>query len=371
MEWEPKQDIIMANKETLEKLRVCIDEIDTGLLDLLNRRANCAKKIAEIKKSTSPDTPLYRPEREAELLRRIAERNHGPLGDRDAINLFREIMSVCLALEQEFKIGFLGPEGTFTHEAALKHFGRSVELKGCDSIEEVFRETEAETVSYGVVPVENSTEGSVNHTLDRLMDSPLIITGEVGLRVHHCLLGTGDSLADIKVVYSHQQPFQQCRRWLALHLPACEQLNVSSTADAAIRAKDTPNTAVIASAATAELYDLRVIERNIEDDPDNTTRFLIVGGCPVPPTGNDKTSILVSTRNRPGALVGLLKPLSKHGVSMTRIESRPARQTNWQYVFFIDMEGHREDGSLKTALTELGEEAGFFKLLGSYPRAVY
>ncbi len=361
----------MAEKNTLEQLRTRIDKLDADLLDLLNQRARYAQEIAEVKKDTMPDVPLYRPEREAELLQRIIERNRGPLSDEEAARLFREVMSACLALEQELKIGFLGPQGTFTQEAAVKHFGRSVRLKSLGSIDEVFRETEAKTVSYGVVPIENSTEGSVNHTLDRLMSSPLVITGEVELRVHHCLLGTAADLSGIKTVYSHQQPFQQCRHWFAAHLPACEQVSVNSTADAARRARENPAAAAIAGLGVAELYGLQVIAKNIEDDPDNTTRFLIIGHHPMPPTGSDKTSILVSTRNRPGALLRLLQPLSAHGVSMTRIESRPAQQKNWQYVFFIDMEGHCDDASLKAALAELNKEAGLFKLLGSYAKAVY
>ncbi len=361
----------MSEKDTLEQLRARIDELDAGLLDLLNQRARYAREIAEVKQGVSPDTPLYCPEREAGLLRRVIEHNRGPLSDEEAAKLFREIMSACLALEQELEIGFLGPQGTFTQEAAFKHFGRSVRLKSLDGIDEVFRETEAKAVAYGVVPVENSTEGSVHHTLDRLMDSPLTIVGEAELRIHHCLLGLSQDPSEIKAVYSHHQPFQQCRRWLASRLPACEQISVNSTADAARRAKEDQGAAAIAGIGVAERYGLCVIEKNIEDDPDNTTRFLIIGDHPVPPTGNDKTSVLVSTRNRPGALVRLLQPLSEHGVSMTRIESRPARQANWQYVFFVDMEGHCDDEPLKTALEALNREAGFFKLLGSYPRAVY
>ena len=356
-------------RDALKELRVRIDEIDVALLELLNRRASCAADVGKVKKDLAPGAPLYRPERETELLRRIVELNQGPLGDQDTARLFREIMSACLSLEQALEVGFLGPQGTFTHEAAFRHFGRSVRLKSLDSIEEVFRETEARTVTYGVVPIENSADGSVNHTLDCLTLSPLKIIGEVELRIHHCLLGSGGDRSGIKTVYSHQQSFQQCRRWFALHLPACEQVSVNSTADAARRAKQDLAAAAIAGVGVAELYGLQVIEKNVEDHPDNTTRFLIVGDHAVPPSSNDKTSILVSTRNRPGALVRLLQPLSDRGVSMTRIESRPAREANWQYVFFIDMEGHCEEEPVKSALAALGEEAGFFKLLGSYPKA--
>ena len=362
----------MSKIDALEKLRTCIDEIDNGLLDLLNQRAQYAKEIAKVKKEISPNPSFYCPEREAELLKRLAEinqTNQGILREQEITKVFREIMSVCLALEQELEIGFLGPQGTFTHEAALKHFGHSAQLKSLDSIDEVFREAESGSVAYGVVPVENSTEGSVHNTLDCLMDSTLMIVGELELRIHHCLVGCGDDISCIKTVYSHHQPFQQCRRWFALHLPNCKQIIVNSTAEAAQHVKENADTAVIASAAVAGLYGLQVIKKNIEDEPSNTTRFLIIGDHKVPSSGNDKTSILISTRNRPGALVHLLQPLSESGVSMTRIESRPARQANWQYVFFIDIDGHLEAEAVKSALLLLEKEAGFFKLLGAYPKS--
>ena len=358
----------MAERVTLEGLRAQIDEIDADLLKLLNRRARCAAKIAEAKQGKAPDESLYCPERETQVLQNLVEGNSGPLGSQELKNIFREIMSACLAVERLLEVGFLGPQGTFTHEAALKHFGRSARFRGLSSIREVFRETEAGTVAYGVVPVENSSEGSVNHTLDLLMDSPLLIVGEVELRIHHCLLGLATDVSRIKTVYSHQQSFQQCRGWFAENLPHCEQISVNSTADAARYAQGDAEVAAVAGAGVADLYDLQVIRKNIEDASANTTRFLVIGDHRVAPSGTDKTSILFSTRNRPGALVRLLQPLSNHGVSMTRIKSRPVRRTNWQYVFFIDIEGHCEDEAVKNALAQLEEEAGFFKSLGSYPR---
>lgn len=357
----------MSKKTTLEGLRAQIDEIDTSLLDLLSQRADYARKIAEAKQDTAPEDPVYCPEREAQVLRRLAERNRGSLGNREVAGIFREIMSACLALEQRLEIGFLGPQGTFTHQAALKHFGRSAQFRGLGSIGEVFRETEAETVKYGVVPVENSSEGSVGHTHDLLLDSPLLIVGEVGVRIRHCLLGSTSDLSGIRTVYSHQQSFQQCRGWLEAHLPACEQIGVNSTAEVARRIQNDPAAGVIAGVDVSDLHGLQVIERNIEDVPGNTTRFLVIGGHPVAPSGTDKTSVLFSARNRPGALARLLQPLSDHGVSMTRIESRPTRQADWRYVFFIDVEGHRQDKAVQAALARLEEQASFFKWLGSYP----
>ncbi len=358
----------MAERITLEGLREQIDEIDVSLLELLNRRASHAARIAEVKQGKAPGDPLYCPERETQVLRNLVEGNNGPLDSRQLTNIFREIMSACLAIEWPLEIGFLGPQGTFTHEAALKHFGRSARFKGLSSIREVFRETEAGTVSYGVVPVENSSEGSVNHTLDLLMDSPLLIVGEVEMRIHHCLLGLATDVSRIKTVYSHQQSFQQCRGWFSENLPGCEQISVNSTADAARYAQTSAEIAAVAGAGVAGLYGLMLIRRNIEDASGNTTRFLVIGNHRVTPSGTDKTSILCSTRNRPGALVRLLQPLSSHGVSMTRIKSRPVRRTNWRYVFFIDVEGHCEDEAVRDALAQLEDEAGFFKSLGSYPR---
>jgi len=304
------------------------------------------------------------------VLRKVMERNRGPLSDEEMARLFREIMSACLAVEQVMNIAFLGPEGTFTQAAALKHFGHSVKTLPMTSIADVFREVESGAASYGVVPVENSTEGVVNHTLDMFMQSSLTICGEVDLRVHHHLLSRQQDRKKLQRIYSHQQSLAQCREWLDAHLPDVERVSVSSNAEAARRAAEEDNTAAIASDVAAELYGLEVLKANIEDNPDNITRFLIIGHQAVPPSGDDKTSLLISTRNMPGALYQLLKPFAENDISMNRIESRPSRLTNWEYVFFIDINGHVQDEKVAQCLDTLREEAAMLKVLGSYPRAV-
>jgi chorismate mutase/prephenate dehydratase len=355
--------------DRLKELRARIDAIDAQLLRLIAERAECARSVAEVKRSNDSDSGYYRPEREAQVLRRVIEQNPGPLAGEEVARLFREIMSACLALEQPLRIGFLGPEGTFTQTAALKHFGHSVATAPLPAIDTVFREVESGGCHYGVVPVENSTEGVVNHTLDSFMSSPLKVCGEIELRIHHHLLAVGDSLADVKRVYSHQQSLAQCREWLDAHLVEAERITVASNALAAERAAADPEAAAIAGETAAELYDLRLLERNIEDHPDNTTRFLVVGREDVAPSGQDKTSLLVSATNRPGALYRLLRPLSENGISLTRIESRPSHCVNWEYVFFFDIEGHREEAGVAAALQALAGEADLVKVLGSYPKA--
>lgn len=360
--------------EGLLKLRTEIDEIDNELQLLLNRRASCALEVAKVKfgEAVNGDPVLfYRPEREAQVLRNVMQRNKGPLGDETVARLFREIMSACLALEEPMKIGFLGPEGTFTQEAALKHFGHSVVSVPFPSIDEVFREVEAGAVNYGVVPVENSTEGVVNHTLDSFFDSALSVCGEVELRIHHHLLVTkGQAKQDIKRIYSHQQSLAQCRKWLDSNWPNVERTAVSSNAEAARLAASEEGAAAIAGDMAAELYGLRKESSNIEDNPSNTTRFLIIGADSVPASGCDKTSILVSTRNQPGALYRVLEPFHRFGVSLNRIETRPAKVGTWSYVFFIDFEGHIEDEALQDLLGALSGAVSDLRILGSYPRAV-
>ena len=358
----------------LQHIRARIDLLDEQIQALINARASCAQEVAALKLNVSAQSPeatsFYRPEREAQVLRTVMARNTGPLSSEEMARLFREIMSACLALEQPMKIAFLGPEGTFTQAAALKHFGHSVTTVSHGSIADVFRDVESRVSHYGVVPVENSTEGIVNHTLDMFMNSPLQICGEVELRIHHNLLG---SLSDIKAitrVYSHQQSLAQCREWLEENLSGVEHVAVSSNAEAARRAAQEPGAAAIASEAAAQIYNLHILVANIEDEPDNTTRFLVIGPQSPPPSGSDKTSLLLSARNRSGALHHLLEPLSRHGISMTRIESRPSRRGMWDYVFFIDIEGHRQEPKVAQALQELGAEAAMLKVLGSYPGAV-
>jgi chorismate mutase/prephenate dehydratase len=356
--------------DKLADIRNRIDALDEELQRLISERAQLAKEVAEIKSKQGGDAQFYRPEREAEVLRKVLARNDGTLPGEEMARLFREIMSACLALEYPLNIAFLGPEGTFTQAAALKHFGHSVKTVPMAAIDEIFREVESGAAQYGVVPVENSTEGVINHTLDMFLQSSLTICGEVELRIHHHLLAATQDLSQIKKIYSHQQSLAQCREWLDAHLSGIERVSVSSNAEAARRAKEEQNVAAIAGEVTAEIYGLQVIESNVEDNPDNTTRFLIIGKQSVNPSGDDKTSLLVSAPNKPGSLHRLLKPFSDNDVSMTRIESRPSRLANWEYVFFIDINGHVKDEKVAHCLDAVRADASMFKVLGSYPKAV-
>jgi chorismate mutase/prephenate dehydratase len=360
----------MNEEQQLAEIRDRIDDLDRQIQELLNARAAAAQDVARIKRASDPEAVYYRPEREAQVLRMVKLRNQGPLSAEAMARLFREFMSECLALELPLKVGFLGPEGTFTHGAALKHFGHAVTTVSMAAISDVFQEVESGSCHYGVVPVENSSEGVVSHTLDMFLNSPLQICGEVTLRIHHNLLGSGPDIGDLKIVYSHQQSLAQCRGWLDRHLPFVERVPVGSNAEAAQRAAEGRHSAAIAGAMAAELYGLQVLAPNIEDDPGNTTRFLVIGQQAVPPSGDDKTSLLLSTRNEAGGLHRLLAPLAEHGISMTRIESRPSRRSNWDYVFFVDIQGHRDDDKVATALTSLMQQSGMYKELGSYPKAV-
>lgn len=359
-----------TDAEGLEPLRDAIDEIDAELVTLLNRRAELASRVGELKRSHGERPDFYRPEREARVLRRAIERNPGPLHPEEVARLLREVMSACLAAEQPLRVGFLGPEGTFTQAATLKHFGHSIRTQPLASVEEVFRDVESGDSDFGVVPIENSIEGVVDHTLDMFLSSPLKVCGEVELRIHHCLLANGTDLAAIEKVYAHQQGLAQCRHWLGSKLPGAAQIPVASNADGAQRAAADPTAAAIASDAAAELYGLQIIAANIEDQPDNTTRFLVIGQRSTPPSGDDKTSLLFSTANKPGALYRVLGTFAEHGISMTRIESRPSRRGIWDYVFFVDIEGHTDDAAVAQALQALENSAAMVKVLGSYPRAV-
>ena len=353
----------------IKTLREKIDALDEKVQSLISERAQLALDIAETKQQEGSDN-FYRPEREAEVLRKVLERNRGPLTNETMARLFREIMSACLALESRLRVAFLGPEGTFTQEAALKHFGHFIDTAPLAAIDEVFREVESGNAQFGLVPVENSTEGVINHTLDMFMASPLKICGEVELRIHHHLLGKGIDPKNARRVVSHQQSLAQCREWLDANLPAIERAAVASNAEAARIAAAEPGTIAIAGDTAARLYGLDVLAANIEDRPDNTTRFLVIGKLETAPSGNDKTSLLLSSRNRPGALQRLLAPLAKNRINMTRIESRPSHQSMWEYVFFIDIDGHAKERKVAKALALLEKEAAFLKLLGSYPKAV-
>ncbi|NBC13821.1 MAG: prephenate dehydratase [Gammaproteobacteria bacterium] len=360
----------MSSEDRLAPIRERIDAIDAELLRLISERADCAREVAKIKDAAGQTTHYYRPEREAEILRRIKAQNPGPLDDEEIARLFREIMSACLALERPLSVGYLGPEGTFTQAAALKHFGHSVRTQPFGTIGDIFREVEAGSCNFGVVPVENSTEGVVSHTLDMFARSPLLIAGEVMLRIHHHLLSRATEIGAVRKVYSHQQSLAQCRGWLDRHLPAAERIAVGSNAEAAKLAARSGDCAAVAGEAAAELYELRSLAQRIEDEPGNTTRFLIIGREDAPPSGRDKTSLLLSCRNEAGGLHRLLTPFAEQDISMTRIESRPSRQGVWDYVFFVDVCGHRGDPKVSGALAQLKTAANLYKVLGSYPEAV-
>ena len=362
----------MTKKTSLEDLRARIDQLDREILEKLNERAGCALEVAEVKLGESGgEAPIfYRPEREAQVLRRMAELNPGPLSGEKVAQVYRQIMSACLALEEPLKVAYLGPEGTFTQQATLKQFGDSVIGIPLVTVDDVFREVTSESCDYGVVPVENSTEGVINHTLDNFLSSSLQICGEVELRVHHHLMISPEAAGDIKRIYSHQQTLGQCRRWLDGHYPKVPRLTESSNAEAARRAAEEKDAAAIAGEIAAGIYGLEIISRQIEDESDNTTRFIVVGREKIGPSGNDKTSIVVSTHNQPGALYKLLEPFHRHGVSLTSIETRPSRTGMWSYVFFIDFEGHHEDELIRRVLDQIDRDALEVRLLGSYPRAI-
>jgi chorismate mutase/prephenate dehydratase len=356
----------------LAGVRARIDAVDEKIHALINERAKLAQAVGVSKTLAGQTVDFYKPEREAQVLRMARERNRGPLRDEEVLRLFREIMSACLAQQEPLKVAFLGPEGTFTQTAVLTHFGHSVRALPLASIDEVFHEVESANADFGVVPIENSTEGTVNHTLDRFLSSPLKICGEVELRIHQFLMGKMTSLERIARVCSHQQSLAQCRSWLQDHLPDVERVSVASNAEAARRARDEDGTAAIAGQTAAEVYGLEVLATDIEDRPDNTTRFLVLGRKLFQPSGEDRTTVLVSVSHgqAPGALFRLLEPLARHRVSMTRIESRPSRRRKWDYVFFIDLEGHCADKPVAQALAALKRRASLYRVLGSYPRAL-
>ena len=358
-------------QKALAGVRAEIDGIDAELLRLLNQRARCAQKVGEIKAEHGEAGHIYRPEREAQVLRRLQETNPGPLPGENITFFFREVMSACLALEEPLGIAFLGPLGTFSESAATKHFGHAARLLPQSSIDDVFREVESGHAHYAVVPVENSTEGAVGRTMDLLLGTPLRICGEVVLRIHQNLLSNESDLNRINKVYSHAQSLAQCHEWLNRMLPKAQRISVGSNAQAAQNAAVEAGTAAIAGKAAAARYNLPKLVENIEDEPNNTTRFLVLGKHDAGVSGRDKTSLIMSAPNRTGALHELLLPLSTAGVSMCRLESRPARNVLWEYVFYVDIEGHRDDPAVKAALEKLAGYAAYLKILGSYPVAVY
>jgi len=351
--------------DKLKPLREQIDSIDAQLLDLLNRRARVAQEVGHVKAETK--APVFRPEREAQVLRGVAERNPGPLKGEQVQTIFREIMSACRALEKRVTVAFLGPAGTFSEQAVYQQFGSAVDELPCVSIDEVFRATEAGTADFGVVPVENSSEGAVNRTLDLMLGTTTIISGEVSIAVHHSLMSRTGTMDGVTMVCAHSQALAQCQVWLNLHYPNLERHAVASNAEAALMASQDPNVAAIASEMAGEQYKLGVVQAHIQDDPHNRTRFAIIGHLQTNPSGADQTSLVLAVPNKAGAVYNLLAPLARHGVSMTRFESRPARIGTWEYYFYVDIEGHVHDAAVAKALAELKDNAAFFKVLGSYP----
>ncbi len=364
-----------AAPSSLQNFRARIDAVDAELHRLINERAALARAAGQAKLKDGSNVDFYRPERESEVLRLALARNksqQGGLRDEEILRLFREIMSACLAQEEPLKVGYLGPEGTFTQAAVLRHFGHSVHALPLSSIDEVFHEVESGHADFGVVPIENSTEGTVNNTLDRFLTSPLKICGEVELRIHQFLMGKMAGLEGVKRICSHPQSLAQCRGWLHEHLLGIEQIPVASNAEAARRARDEAGTAAIAGDTAAEVYGLNLLAREIEDRADNSTRFFVIGRKLFAASGTDRTTLLVSAArtDAPGALHRLLSPLAHAGLSLTRIESRPSRKRKWDYVFFIDLEGHVDEPKVARALAQLKKHASLFRVLGSYPRAI-
>jgi chorismate mutase/prephenate dehydratase len=358
------------NSADLDKIRQEIDGLDENIQKLISERARLAFRVRQSKGQHKDAVNYYRPEREAQVLRRVLERNEGPLSDGEMVRLFREIMSACLAQQEPLKIAYLGPEGTFTQQAVHLHFGHSVHALSQAGIDTVFDRVQAGEADFGVVPVENSTQGMVSHTLDMFLLSELKICGEIELRIHQNLLTNASNLNQIERIYSHEQSLSQCKGWIRSHLPGIELIAVSSNSEAARRVRNAPEAAAIAGRSAAEVYGLPILFANIEDQPDNATRFLVIGRQLFAPSGHDKTTLLLSGHEGPGLLHSLLEPLHRNGVNMTRIESRPSSLGKWQYVFFVDIEGHAEDTQVAAALEDLKKISKLSRVLGSYPRAV-
>jgi chorismate mutase/prephenate dehydratase len=353
------------SEQKLQPLREKIDAIDAQLLALLNQRARLAQEVGHVKSET--DAPVFRPEREAQVLRKVAERNPGPLHSADLQIIFREVMSACRALEKRVNVAYLGPLGTFTELAVFRQFGHAVNSTPCASIDQVFRDVEAGTADFGVVPIENSTEGVINRTLDLLLQTTLTISGEIAIPIHHSLMSKSGSMEGVTRICAHSQALAQCDAWLRQNYPLLPRDAVSSNAEAARMASIDPCVAAVAGDVAAQTYGLQIVNAHIQDDPHNRTRFAVIGRLAAAPSGCDQTSIVLSVPNQAGAVYKLLAPLAKHEVSMTRFESRPARRGAWDYYFYVDVEGHAQDTKVAQALSELKANAAFYKLLGSYP----
>jgi chorismate mutase/prephenate dehydratase len=357
-------------KPDLAEVRTRIDGIDRSIQALIAERAQWAQQVGKAKGPLKAAIDYYRPEREAQVLRMVVDRNQGPLTDEVLVRVFREVMSACLAQQEPLKVGYLGPEGTFSQQAAQKHFGHSAHGMPLATIEEVFEEVEAGNADFGVVPVENSTQGTIQSTLDMFLTSGLKICGEVELRVHQHLLSRSGRIEDIERIYSHPQSFAQTKAWLRQNLPHVEKIPVASNAEAARRARNADDSAAIGGASAGSVYGLKTVAGPIEDHADNTTRFLVLGRELFPPSGHDRTSLLIFIKDEPGALYNVLSPFARNGLSMNRIESRPSHNRIWEYAFFVDIGGHVHDDAMKAALAELRGYAQDVKVLGSYPVAV-
>ena len=357
----------MSKKEELKRIREKIDELDTELLNLINQRASLAIEAGETKKKEI----IYKPEREADILRKLKKTNSGPLNEQQISNIFKEIISSCRAQEDELDVAFLGPEGTYSESAVKKNFGSSVSKSATETIEEVFKDVAEGKSDYGIVPIENSTEGPINQTLDCLADFNLNICGEVEMLIHHSLMGLNQAFPKEGFeIHAHEQTLAQCKNWLDAHCPDVKRVPVSSNAQAAKNAKDNSGILAIAGSLASEKYGLEIIRRNIEDYSENTTRFIVIGFQEVSSTGEDKTSLLVTTKNESGALYNLLKPIQKNGLNLTHITYRPSKINKWHYSFFFDFEGHKDDKKVKSLLDELSATNSEIKLLGSYPNSV-
>jgi len=362
------------NSESVALLEVYqrIDDIDSRIQDLIAERTEASVQLAALKHAAQPEAfnQAFEPHRDAQTLRKVAQRNTSQLSDKALQGVFREIMSASLVVDRPLQIAYLGPEGTYSHAAAQTYFGHSVSTLAEPGIADIFDVVESGQASFGVVPVENSTEGAVNQTLDLLTNTTLRVCGEVGMRIQHCLLSKATGLSDITEVHAHPQALAQCMHWLNANLPQATRVSESSNAAAAKLAIERPHIAAIAGETAAQLYELDIKVKGIEDEKNNTTRFLVVGDYDIPPSGDDASLLLVSAPHKPGGLRSMLGPLEEAGVSMTRIESRPARSALWEYVFFINVRGHAQDAHLSRVLTQLRELTPLVKVLGSYPRAL-
>ena len=356
----------METEEKIKPLRQKIEAVDRQILRLLNERAEIVMEVGKVKSEGKMES--YDPQREDEILDALVLQNNGPFPKQAICSVFREIISACRSLETEIAVAFLGPPATHTHLACFEYFGNSIQIQPKESIQEVFEAVERKRANYGIVPIENSTEGSVNQTLDMLTESEVMICGEVMIQVSHHLLSQSGKSEDIRKISSHPSALEQCRKWLRKNFPHVEVAETVSTAKAAEMAAENGKVAAIASSLAAHLYDLKVVESQIEDYLNNTTRFLVIGLQPSPRTGKDKTSILFSISHAPGSLYQALKPFSEKGINLTKIESRPMKGKPWEYIFFVDMEGHATDAPIGEVMSGLGRNALFLKLLGSYPQ---